>query len=858
MNKEDTSKNLSRRKFIRNTSFLSSGLLVVPALNNNKVIRNNAGDTNEKLNVQQEGENYIIESPDFAFCLDTSKGLKAKWWHNKLSNRKLSLGNGDELGFTIGLPESKTLKPNLSVNKLPDKGLQPLNEVVFELSGEEVNAKIIVTYSWNGTEPVLTKVVRIINEGTTPWDRLLDIQLGIYATDAKPFEDPELQVINSSGRNWEEPAGQVQGYPAYLEDQFFVGLAHPAGFSLLNGNTLELRQHPGIILESKQEFTSMQAVYGVAKKGEARTALKKYIHSRMRRVVRGHDHPYAIIDTCGAQNNTGEKFNGVTEEWCMDHISELAEAQRDAGLKFDNYIIEFWHDPKGDIKQADPERFPNNFEKITPAINMIGTHLGLWLDSGFEIFDPSWTIGDNPDLSHTATVEGINTICRSTPPANQMYIDGFVHHIRKNQIRQIKLDNLGPPDHRMPLCNNPKHDHLPGVYSIEANHNAQIELLAALDQECPEVFFTLYWGHRSPWWLLFGDTVFDIGYDMEMSSLGLRPALFGRSSNVRRLDQGRYLADRDFPMLGWDSLGVGLSEWGWNGRLGSDKWEEGVLMDIFRGSMLLHIWSVTDAIPEKARPQMAEFINLLKASPECFGNPRPIGNPFTDDWWGYCCTNGKKAMIAIDNGSWEDQLITLELNSLWGLPDGVDWDIYCWYPNHIKFTPSGNNAFGSKEKMILRPFSAVLLEIVPKGHKPALHVNDWDEGFISVRFSEHSQEIEIKSVIDETEKEIDFTVKGKLPSSKGEGWLAVTTEFSKDGKPLSSRRNEPVSMEGSLGGKRVEFEAALNKRRAPWQTYRLQVDEESSEKEFQLSCRVVLEKNAELSIKAYYIPLNSF
>ncbi len=134
---------------------------------------------------------------------------------------------------------------------MPDKGLQPLNEVVFELSGEEVNAKIIVTYSWNGTEPVLTKVVRIINEGTTPWDRLLDIQLGIYATDAKPFEDPELQVINSSGRNWEEPAGQVQGYPAYLEDQFFAGLAHPAGFSLFNGNTLELRQHPGIILESK-------------------------------------------------------------------------------------------------------------------------------------------------------------------------------------------------------------------------------------------------------------------------------------------------------------------------------------------------------------------------------------------------------------------------------------------------------------------------------------------------------------------------------------------------------------------------------------------------------------------------------
>ena len=594
MNKEDTSKNLSRRKFIRNTSFLASGLLVVPALNNNKVIRNDTSDSNEKLNVKREGEDFIIDSPDFAFCLDTSNGLNAKWWHNKLSNRKLNMGNGDEVAFTIGLPEnglpeSKILKPRLKISKLPEKGSQPLNEVVFELSGEEVNAKAIVTYRWNGSQPVLTKMVSIINEGTIPWERLLDIQLGLYTTDAEPFEDPALKMIKNAGRNWEEPAGQIEGYPAYLEDQFFVGLAHPSGFSLLDGNKLSLQHHPGIILEPGKEFTSMQAVYGVARKGEARTALKKYIYSRMRRVVRGHDHPYAIIDTCGAQTNTGEKFNGVTEKWCLDHISALAQAQRDTGLKFDNYVIEFWHDPKGDIKHSDPKRFPNNFDNITPAVNMIGTDLGLWLDSGFEIFNPSWTIGDNPILSHTATVEGLNTICRSTPPANQMYIDGFVHHIRKNHIRQIKLDNLGPPPHRMPLCNNPKHQHLPGVYSIEANHNAQIELLSALDKECPEVFFTLYWGHRSPWWLLFGDTVFDVGYDMEMSSLALSPALFGRSSNVRRLDQGRYLAARDFPALGWDSLGVGFSEWGWNGRLGSEKWEEGVLMDICRGQMLLHI-----------------------------------------------------------------------------------------------------------------------------------------------------------------------------------------------------------------------------------------------------------------------------
>ena len=37
--------------------------------------------------------------------------------------------------------------------------------------------------------------------------------------------------------------------------------------------------------------------------------------------------------------------------------------------------------------------------------------------------------------------------------------------------------------------------------------NALIEFLHALDAECPDVFLMLYWGYRSPWWLLHADTL---------------------------------------------------------------------------------------------------------------------------------------------------------------------------------------------------------------------------------------------------------------------------------------------------------------------------------------------------------------
>ena len=856
----------SRRKFIQSSSVLAGALLFPAACWSLGQTKNDG-----KLTVRKEGNNFIIGSADFELCLNATKGLKAVWWLNKLTGRRLDMGNGSEIRLAIGLPYSVVKISELTIYKKPEPG-NYLNDVEFELYDEHLNAKVIVGYGWDGIQPVLIKKVSITNDGPSAWNRLLDIHLGDYATDAVPYKDPDWPVLltKKSWQNaeldfWDDPAGQVRGYPAYLENQFFVGLAHPSGFSLLNEGKIELHHHPGIAIEPGQQFISMQAVYGVANKGEVRNTFRGHIYSRMRRVLRGHDHPYAIMDTCGSQNNTGEDYFKVTEAWSLEHISKLKQADKDAGVHFDNYVIEFWHDSKGNLKQCDPVRFPNNFALIAPELNKLGTHLGLWISSGQYGNDKTmdvWTIGANPDIYECSTDgNGKGRICRSTAPANKMYIDGLIYQIRNNHIRQIKFDVEGDIDCGccFPWCNNPKHTHLPGdLYSIEANHNAQIELLAALDRESPEVFLTLYWGHYSPWWLLHGDTVYDTGSRMEMASLALKPALFARSSNVRRLDQGKHMARKDIPDIAWDSLGISLSDWDWNNRLGSYKWQEGVVMDICRGSMLLHIWSDNDCIPVKDRPQMAEFINLLKAKPGCFRNPHPIGNPFKDNFWGYCCTDGKQAMIAIDNGSWEDQLVTLELNEEWGLPNNIEWDIYSWFPYHAKFESSFNKYFAVKQEIALRPFTAILLEIVPRGQKPALN-HSWQNVFIPLDYKEKSREVRTNSVLNKSGESIHFSVQGVLPSLNAEGWLAITTEFIKDGNPFLSLRNKPVSIKGNIDGNIVEWHPALDNPwyPAPWQTYRILVDENSSGKEFQLACATNIPTDVEVIIKGHYIPLDN-
>ncbi len=859
-------RDFNRRKFIQGSSVLAGSLFLPGVVWNSDPVKNNG-----KLKIRKEGGNIIIEAPAFEYCLSTLNGLEAKWWLNKITGRRLSMGDGSEFGFTVGLPYQVVSKSALAIEKTPEAGEQLRNEAVFELYGEDLKARVIVTYGWDGIQPVLTKNVKIINDGAFSWNRLLDIHLGSYTTDAAPYQDPGWPVLltkkawkNADLDFWEDPAGKVRGYPAYLENQFFVGLAHPSGFALYDDQKIELHHHPGIKVESGQQFSSMQVVYGVAGQEGIRANFRKHIYSRMRRVLRGHDHPYAIMDTCGSQNNTGEDYFKVTEAWSLDHIEKLSQAQKEEGLHFDNYVIEFWHDSKGDLRQCDPVRFPNNFDTIRPELNKLGTNLGLWISSGGVRNDKTmdvWTIGANPALYDCSTDgNGKGRICRSTDPANKMYIEGFIYQIRTNHIRQIKLDVGGDIDCGccFPWCNNPKHEHLTGdLYSIEANHNAQIELLTALDRESPKVFFTLYWGHYSPWWLLHGDTVYDTGSRMEMASFALNPALFARSSNVRRLDQGKYMAAKDVPDLAWDSLGISLSDWDWNNRLGSYKWQEGVVMDMCRGSMLLHIWSDNDCIPVKDRPQMAEFIRLLKARPGCFGNPHPIGNPFTDEYWGYCCTDGRQAMIAIDNGSWSDQLVTLKLNREWGLPDRMEWDIYSWFPYHAKFEPSDRNSLVTDRKISIRPFTAILLEIVPRGEKPALEFN-WQNKKIPTQHLDEPSDIEISSVLNKSPDGVHFSVKGKIPPIKDKGWLAVTTEFKKEGNPFLSLHNKPVTLEGWIGEKSIEWQVALDNPWYPasWQTYRFLADENASLKEFQIKGKTQLPQDVEFQIKSYYIPVD--
>ena len=675
--------------------------------------------------VQRAGKCVELCSPFFVFRLDAASGLRAQSWQNRLTGHAHPLGNGPELELDLGLPNDALQTPLLEVSKVDVKNRGEIGVVVFRLAAKKPAVAAVVTYRWDAQRPVLHKFVEIVNQDDREWNRLLNVRLGHYDMgDARLLDKP-------SGGTYSVPAPRLftssdsthveRGFPVYVDDEAFLTLAHPAGVAEGSGGKVSLRQYPGVKLAPGKTFKCMEAVYGVAKTGEARAAFLAHLRSRMRRVIRGHDKPYAIFEPFGARPNGS--FD-ETEEFLLDNIAKLATGQHDSGCHFDLYSVDFWVDYHGTLKECDPDRFPNGLTRIRRELNQLETALGLWIDGSME----GWSIGGNPspavqaclnyDPQRPETLKQVQlrrkAFCRATEPIRSMYAEAFCHHIRQNGARLLKFDNTAC------VCANPNHEHLPGVYSTEAIENGLIEFFGELDTQCPEVFLMLYWGYKSPWWLLHADTLFDSGIGIEAASPSDQPTLYVRDGVTQKLDQAQWIANENIPPLGKDSLGVWLSDWPWNSQIGKERWEAGFVMDLCRGSLLAQIWSDTPWLSPPERKLMADFITILKARPQCFASSRFIlGDPCKDEPYGYCCSDGSRAFLALNNCTWSDSALRLKLDSAWGLPDGQTWDLYRWYPDPAQLRGNAQ-FFGPGVSIWLRPFEIVLLEVVPSGQPPVL------------------------------------------------------------------------------------------------------------------------------------------
>jgi len=603
----------------------------------------------------------------------------------------------------------------------------------------------------------------------------------------------------------------------------------------------------------------MEAVYGVAPEGQARQAFCGQLHDRMLRVRRGRDKPLAIFEPFGSKPNfvcsTAEDFlSSNPEEYLLSNLAKVDAARRESGLKWDYYGIEFWHDPAGDLVTPNVRNFPHGFAKVLREITRQGMKPGLWIDSG-QI--GVWTIWDNPAVRNARTNTG--GLCRASDAVSRLYLEGFSHQIRKNGVRLLKFDNL------LDRCDEPGHDHLPGDYSTEPICNHIIQLYRDLDHLCPDVMIMLYWRYQSPWWLEHADTLFDIGTKIEAASFAPWPTFRARDSVTRRLDEARWMV-KDLPLVGWDPLGIWLSDWPWNSCVGKEAWQTGMVMDLCRGHLLAQLWSDTPVLTPPERAQAAEFIALLKARPKCFGNSRFIlGNPWKYEPYGYCCSDGRRAFLAINNGVCRDTTVDLTLGPAWGLPEGKRWDLYRWYPRPMQLRES-EQGFASSTKLTLRAMEIVLVEVVPHGEAPTLN-RKFDVQAMPAAFAEPTgtpalQERKPGSertvewrTIDPVEKR--FRLGGDVPPTRTGGILAVSIELKQGTHPLYvHHRDGKLKFTGSLNEKPAAFRPVVANGwyQAAWQTWRLAVSPSEKPQPFDFQIRSDLPADVEYLVSAHFVP----
>ncbi|MBI4025442.1 MAG: hypothetical protein HY360_10715 [Verrucomicrobia bacterium] len=565
----------------------------------------------------------------------------------------------------------------------------------------------------------------------------------------------------------------------------------------------------------------------------------------------------------------------------MEHLDRL---KRRGTISFDGIILGYFViNTGGDFLAFDRERWPNGSGRYLRKVKQSRLKLGMGLAASSPII---WSIGRNPVVASSASATGsCGQFCMAAEPYRTLVQSGMRDYARMFGMQWFGIDQF------FPCCHNPHHGHRIGKYAGTANFNAAIELLELLDRENPDLFIQLYWGFRSPWWLLWADTIFEPSGIYIEARNPTKPTLFFRDSVTLGLDRAHEFA-KTVPHIGKDSLGVWLTKNLWNSDVGAERWQAALVMDLFRGSLLAQLWGHPSLLTTAEWNEAATLIGLLKAHPECFANSRRIiGNPWRDPVYGYCGADGERAFIALNNCSWKEARVNLDLDDFCSgghpppprlrgtsrSPLQQRWNLYRWWPRPARLCGTGQNPeHGRKVRFEMRPFDIVLLEVVPNGRPPAIGRRFTDES-LPRRFDEPASAIALqirrreargpRAQSSPTEKRTlitsdggydlpapkqaglsqrakeqkpilqTLTLTGALPPMRHAGVFALVVEMrtGEFAARLGANALTHLSIAGAIDGRKAELEPNVGRAEASWQVYRCAVSPSRVPRPFQFT-----------------------
>jgi hypothetical protein len=577
-------------------------------------------------------------------------------------------------------------------------------KVALELRSRSQAVSVTANYELDG--PTRRKWFEIENQGEKDL-LLLDIHLDEFSIEAATSEGGA-------------------GEPVFIADEVFSALEHPAGLNQGDQGSVRLIHFPGRLLPPGGKLRSHVALVSVGEKGRVLDHFISYIQEKSPRRKKAISlyTPYGINNQWGGcpPLDDEETLNvlGVLEKW------------QQKGLRFDYFTLDQgWMDNAGDLTRFAPQCFPVGAGKIAERVKALGMNFGLW----FSVSGAGWSCGENPavkpsfipppgDLEETRPSDvayrngyiangGIpGQLCVASEPYFNILRDAVLHHIRENSLKFFKLD-IGSY-----YCNSTSHQHLPGKYSVEAMYERLLDIAASARQADPDVYVMWYWGVRSPFFALYGDSIFESGLFMEGSGTSWFPTLYYRDSVTLNLDQSTQFA-RTIPPINKDSLGVWLADIRWGNFMGNERWREAMIMDLGRGNLLFpQIWGDPYLLDDGDIAFLSDIQALVKKNEAVFLRRRNIlGDPWRNEVYGYSNIQGARGFLFINNAHFAARKAELHLDAAVGIEAaaGIPLEIISHFPAKERLAREEGSSFrtGEVAEVWLRPFETLMVEVRP-------------------------------------------------------------------------------------------------------------------------------------------------
>lgn len=628
--------------------------------------------------------------------LDWSNGrLESVSFNNKLSGNTLTLSDNQEIALVFSASRNQVREPFTYVSDFQVHELSRADRThaVFQLQSPSAKIKAIVHYRLEG--PTRRKWVEVQN--TSARDMLLlDVKLDSFSTDASA-------------------TGGGAGQPVFLGDESFAAIEHPAGENQADRGHIQLVHFPGRLLSPGERFKSHASLVSVAEPGQALEHFVSYIKERSIR-------PEKVISvyTPFGINNQWGLCPTLDDEETLDVLGLLEKWQR-RGVHFDYFTLDTgWVDPNSDLTRFKPTCYPNGPGKIVKRVKTLGMKFGLWFATSWAAescwdYPPAWTGQSTPPpMTYRNGCPARNDYSRSFCMASEPYFhllrNAVLYHIRKNHVRLLKFDG---GKYR---CESTEHGHLPGKYSVERMYENLIKIANSARAAAPDVFIMWYWGLRSPFWSMHGDSIFESGLHMEGSGTSRFPSLYYRDSVTLGQDQNAQHA-KTIPPVVKDSLGVWLADTLWGNYMGRERWKEALVMDLARGNMLFpNLWGNLYHLTEEDVDFLAWISALAKKNQSVFLKRHKIaGCPWKNEVYGYAHCIGNRGFLFLNNAHFASRQIDLCLDASLGLQakPGTPVYILSLFPDRKRLLRDDGLRFriGDRVELWLRPFEVLMLEM---------------------------------------------------------------------------------------------------------------------------------------------------